>query len=220
MGIDVNIFLEHKFFEKNITYTLDKLKEISSLDIIVSNLDNDYEPYYGSGWIISIDEYNSVEEMFEKEKYINIVRKWNTEKENKIWFSKHNFYLIGNEFMFRGRWHYFSKFLIGNMEKDDFDDYKHWFNNFSDRIIEYGKIFNSNSYIMFCGDLNQDISEELWTGEKIENVLKKDMWTIVKDIPYEIIMEKITNYDIPRFLCHKKWENNKFDLKKWRDLFE
>jgi len=93
--------------------------------------------------------------------------------------------------MINGRWNYFKDFLIGSIEKDDFIYYKNWFENFIDRIIEYGKIFNSNELIMFCGDLNQDIQDKLWTGETIENILKNDMWTIIEDIPYNINMDNM-----------------------------
>jgi hypothetical protein len=220
MGIDVGIYMKHTFFEKNITYTLEKLKEISSFDVLISSMHTHIGTQIGPEWVVNIDDYNSVEECFEREKYITITRRWDTEKETEIWFSKNNFEMSGNEFMIRGRWYYFSKFLIGDMNEEDFEDYKNWFNNFLENLIEYGKLFNSNELIMFCGDLNQDIEEELWTGETIENILNKNIWTIITDIPYKIDFNNYEEYDIPRFLFNKKWKNNLFDINKWKNLFE
>ena len=220
MGIDVAVFMKHNFYEKNIIYTLDKLKEISSFDVLISSSHNNIGTQISSEWVVNIDDYYSVEECFEKEKYITITRHWDTEKEIEIWFSKNNFDILGKEFMVRGRWYYFSKFLIGDMDNENFEDYKNSFNSLLEKIIEYGKIFNSNELIMFCGDLNQDIEEELWNGETIENILNKNIWTIIRDIPYKIDKNNYEKYDIPRFLFNKKWENNLFDLNKWKKLFE
>jgi hypothetical protein len=220
MGIDVAVFMKHNFFEKNITYTLDKLKEISSFEVLISSMNNNIISQIGPEWIVNIDEYSSVEECFEKDKFVKIIRHWETDKETEIWFSKNNLDIIGDEFMVRGRWYYFSKFLINDMVKKDFEDYKNWFNSFVEKLIEYGRIFNCNELIMFCADLNQEIEEELWAGETVENILNKDMWTIIENIPYKIDINNFEKYDIPRFIFNKKWENSIFDIKKWKYFFE
>ena len=219
MGIDVDIFIKHNFFEKNIVYTLEKLKEISSYDIIICDLHKNPEMKVSTEWVVSIDGYSSVEECFEKDKYISIIRHLNTEKEIEIWFSKNSFEISGEEYLIRGRWYYFSKFLIGDMDKETFNDFKNWFEYLSQRIKDYSEIFGSNEFIMFCGDLNQDTSNELWKGETFENVLNKKNWTIINEIPYTIDFNNYENYDIPRFLFHKKWENKIFNINKWKKLF-
>jgi len=43
MGYDVSVHINNNIFEKNISYTLEKLKEISSYDVIISSFHDNKE---------------------------------------------------------------------------------------------------------------------------------------------------------------------------------
>jgi hypothetical protein len=104
----------HDFFERNITYTLDKLKEITSSEILFVRKYDDYKVYNEPHWTVFIDEEDSVNDIFQKNNFVEIVRYYETDKEEELWFSKTNIELssYGNKFDLPGRWFRFRDFLI------------------------------------------------------------------------------------------------------------
>jgi hypothetical protein len=220
MGIDGAIFINHNFYEKNIAYTLDKLKEITSYEVLFTRKYNNSEIYSGPHWTVYIDEADSVNDIFEKNNFVDIIRYYETDEEEELWFSRTNIELssYGNKFDISGRWHRFRDFLIKSPEID-FEKYNNYFNNLLKRIIDYGKLFKSTESIIFCHDYNQDISDKLWNGTSIKEILTMDIWTIIKEIPYEIDLQKIEKYDTARFIFYTEWELQEFNLREWKNKF-
>jgi hypothetical protein len=225
MGIDAALHINNNFFENNITYTLDKLKEITSKEILFFSEFNDYEKYSGTNWSVFIDEYNSVEECFANENYIEIARFYGTEKEENLWFTKNNIELRSNKFSVPGRWFGFRDYMINDFDiemdgKDAFEKYNSYFNELIENVVEYGKLFKSNEIIIFCSDYNQDDRELLWDGMTIKEFISLDKWTIIKEIPYKMDYSKYDKYDTAGFIYHKEWELKEFNLIDWKNIFD
>jgi hypothetical protein len=223
MGYDADIFLNHNFFEKNIMYTLEKLKDLTGNDVILSGEYFDSEIKNNEDWLVILDDYKTVNDCFIDNGYITIIKNVKTENKIEMWFSKNNFDISGEIFYINGRWNSFVNFITANIEyfmdqnESRFNQYREWFLEREKIIMEYGSLFESTELIMFCGDLNQDILEELWLGKTLENILNENEWEIIKNIPKS--NDKKIKYS-EKVVYHKKWEKLKYDKINWENTFK
>jgi hypothetical protein len=217
MAASTHYFVNNNLFEKNILYTLDKLKEKTQCDInTIWENHEEISSEFNDSWNIYFYDDETIEEYFEKEGNIQLCRK-NGMEEEEIWISKSNVILYGEKFECAGQFYSFCRFLNGG------SDVNYWYNQMINDAIKYSEIFNSNKLIIFSGDFHQDVEDELWRGESIDKIINYDYWKIIKDNDIQIKdfdqMED-EKYNI-NYLYYKEWERNKnFDLIEWKEYFK
>jgi hypothetical protein len=218
MAASIELWVNNNLFEKDINYTLEKLKEKTQCNIELigdyfedTTCSNDKDV-----WHLYLNEAKSIKEYFEKEGYIQLCRV-NGMDEEEIWISKNNVNLWGEKFDIAGQWYSFCYFINGSKY------HNFYYNQMINDIIEYSKIFESNKLIIFSDDFHQDIPEKLLKESSIDNILTDKRWKIIKD--NSIILNDIEeieeiNEDI-NYLYYKEWKpKNDLNIKIWKEYFK
>ena len=128
---------------------------------------------HAEGWRYYIDEKLTIEQQYEQEKCIVLDYFINGDSIGEIWVSKHAIDLGIDNVIFpferwRGVIEYFSQLAIltpNEIQHHPF--YQHRVN-----LYNWLKLFGGSCSVIFCSDTNADITQKLWEGEKIEEVIE------------------------------------------------
>jgi hypothetical protein len=206
-----SIYVDNNIFEKNITFTLNKICKIlnckyyQEMEYILNRYDIDR--HYIK---IDVDCNYSIDEHFEREKEIDVYigDQQLTIYRNSICIHQYTIF----DFCFE--WHQFMTFLHGEYDLE-FEEYVKFMIN---EIKEFSKIFESTQMIIFNGESGNSPEIELYEGKEIEDVLYKGRWKIFKSFPipkcqikFEEINgneEKALEYRGDNYIYYEKWMNN------------
>jgi hypothetical protein len=206
-----SIYVDNNIFEKNITYTLNKIcdkldcKYYQEDAYILDKYDRD--KYYIK---IDVNCHSSIDECFEKEKEVDVYigDQQLTISENSICIYQYTMF----DFCFE--WHQFRTFLRGeyDLEYEEYIKFK------INEIKDFSKLFKSTQMIIFNGESGHSPEKDLYEGAKIEDVLCKGWWKIFNSFPipkcqikFEEINgneEKALEYRGDNYIYHEKWANN------------
>jgi len=205
------IYVDNNIFEKNITFTINKICKIldckyyQEKEYILNR--HDIDKHY-----IKIDvDYNySIDEYFEREKEIDIYI-----GDQQLTISKNNICIYQyTQFDFCFDWYHFITFLRGgyDLEREEFIKYK------LNEIKEFSKLFDSTQMIIF--NVESDFSPviDMYEGAKIEDILCNKNLKIFTSFPvpkcevkFEEINgneEKAIEYRGDNYIYYEKWVNN------------
>jgi hypothetical protein len=206
-----SIYVDNNVFEKNITYTIDKIckklncKYYQEMEYILNR--HDIDRHY-----IKIDvDYNySIDEYFERKKEIDVYI-----GDQQLTFSKNSICIYQyNLFDFCFDWHHFITFLRGEYDSE-YEEYVKFKIN---EIKEFSKLFESKQMIIFNGESSDSPEKDLYEGASIEEILNKKGWKIFNSFPIpkcKIKFEEINNneekaleYRGDNYIYYEKWINN------------
>jgi len=210
MAASIDLFVNNNLFENDINFTLEKLMRKLNNEIIIFKDNSEYNDSLKNKdfWGIYLYEENSVEEDLLKNGHIKLFRN-NGMREEEIWMSKTSIMLWGDKFDMAGGWHSFNSYIKG------IEEYNYHYELLINDIIEYSKLFESNKLVIFSGDFHQDILEELWHGNSIENVLTNKRWEIIDKPHNDCSKEENVN-----ILYYKEWKpEDIFSINEWKKYF-
>ena len=206
------IYVDNNIFEKNISYTLDKICKILNCKYYQNNEyiinKNDYDRYYIK---INVDYHYSIDEHFDKNKEVEIYigDQELTISENTVCIHQYT------QFDFLFEWHNVMTFLHGEYDKEYEDFIKYKIND----IKCFSKLFKSTQLIMFNPEAPSGSPGILLSeGAKIDDILLNNKWKIIDSYPIEKskVQYKDINGDINKeneffgnnLVYYEKWEKN------------
>ena len=200
MGCDALAFVNNNIYENNMEYTLKKLANLLGTNIFITGKLRNYQKM-DNCLNVFIDEFNSINEKFEDDKYIVIMT-----KRLEIYMME-NFIDIFCDDIYFNRWSLFSKYLSVDAE----DDLVLYYNDCFEKLKFCSSVFNSNKLIVFDSYDHQDIQDEMYKGITIEKVLNNKRWRIIN----EIGVDDVGFTDLHE-IYYNEWEPKKYlNVENW-----
>jgi|TergutMp193P3_1026864.scaffolds.fasta_scaffold84989_1 hypothetical protein len=200
MGCDALVYVNNNIFENNIEYTLTKLSNLLGVNMFITGKFKKYQRM-DNYLNIFIDEFNSINEKFENDKYIIIMT-----KHLEIYMLE-NFVNIFCDDIYFNRWSLFSDYLAKDAENDLIE----YYNDCFEKLKFCSSVFGSNKLIVFDSYNHQDIEDQMYEGITIEKVLENKRWRIIENIG----VSDVGNTDLYE-LYYNEWEQEKYiNKEKW-----
>lgn len=218
-----SIYVDNNIFEKNITFTINKICKIldckyyQDKEYIINR--HDYDRHYIK---VNVDCRYSIDEHFEKNNEIEL-----SIGDQELLLSKNTICIHQyTQFDFLSEWHHVMSFLHGEYDPvyEEFIKYK------INDIKYFSKLFESTQLIIFNGEADGSPELLLYEGAKIDDILMNNKYKIINSFPikksgiqYEDLngdIEKENEYSGNNYVYYEKWNNNdKLNPYIWENKF-